>query len=58
MNDKKTFTAIALCVNLDDNKPIDVIDFNGSMAICADDAPIIITKAQAMEFFDLIEKYD
>jgi hypothetical protein len=56
MNHDKTFIAIALCTNSDDNKPIEVVDFNGAMAVCAEDAPIIITKEQAMAFFDLVPK--
>jgi hypothetical protein len=32
---------------------ISIIDFNGKMAICADEGPILVTKEQAMKFFDL-----
>lgn len=32
-----------------------VINANGSMVICAPDAPIYITKAQAMAFFGLTD---
>ena len=32
-----------------------VSNFNGQMAICAEEAPIIITKEQVMKFFGLVE---
>lgn len=32
-----------------------VTEFNGSMAICTPEGPILITKEQAMKFFDLVE---
>ena len=54
MQDKidKTFTASHFLYGA-----ADVVDFGGCMAVCAVniDSPVMITKAQAMEFFDLVE---
>ena len=50
----KTFTAHAQM--RDHDYEIEVTMINLDMAICHTDGPIYITKSQAMEFFDLIEK--
>lgn len=39
------------------SRPVDVVDFNGSMGICGDDEGcVLITKEQAMKFFGLKEQ--
>lgn len=38
------------------DEPIEIVDFNGAMAISTEPGPIIITKEQAMKFFDLVER--
>lgn len=42
----------------DGETTVDVVDYNGTMAICArEDGPILITKEQAMKFFNLQERH-
>lgn len=49
------FSAIKLIAH--GERDIQVTDFNGQMAICADDEGcILISKKQAMEFFGLQER--
>lgn len=50
----QAFQATQLLVHHDN--PVPVTDFNGMMAVCVPDGPVIITKEQAMAFFGLVEK--
>lgn len=47
----KDFKAIQMLSTHD--ATVDVTHFNGSMAICSEEGPVLITREQAIEFFNL-----
>lgn len=54
MNTDKEFTATML--QKATSVEVKVISFGGQMAICCnDDGPVLITKEQAIDFFDLVD---